>query len=78
MNSRSDPSSRARWRVTIWRPFCQVVSTVNTTMPMASGSQAPCGSLVRLAAKNSPSTVSSSAAMGMTRQSGHRHCWRTM
>ncbi len=51
---------------------------VNTAMPMASGSQAPCGSLVRLAAKNSRSMVSSTPAPGTTSHSGFFHWLRTM
>ena len=45
MNSCSGPSSCSRWRVTSSRPRCQVVSTVNATRPMSSGSHAPCDEL---------------------------------
>ena len=72
MKARSGPSYRSRWRVTIARPLCQVVSTVNTTTPMSSGSQAPETSLVRLAAKKSPSTTSRAPPPATTSQSGAR------
>ena len=61
-NSRSGPSAFSLARVTISRPFCQVVITVNAMMPMSSGSQAPCTSLVRFAAKNIRSTSKQHAA----------------
>ena len=51
---------------------------VNTSRPMASGGQAPCGSLVRLAVKNSRSKAISTTAPGRTSHSGFFHWLRTM
>ena len=73
MNSRSGPSAFSLARVTISRPFCQVVITVNATTPMSSGSQAPCTSLVRFAAKNIRSTSSRTPPPISTTHSGHPH-----
>ena len=61
-NSRSGPSAFSLARVTISRPLCQVVITVNAMTPMSSGSHAPCTSLVRFAARNIRSTSNRNAA----------------
>ena len=78
MNSRSEPSSRSRWRVTSPRPRCQVVITVNTVMPISSGSHAPCTSLVRFAAEEQQVDQQQRAARpATTSHSGARQCCRT-
>jgi hypothetical protein len=74
MNSRNEPSSSSRWRVTSPRPRCQVVITVNTVTPIGSGNQAPCTSLVRFAARNNRSISSSTPAPRATSHSGARQC----
>ena len=55
-NSGSEPSASIRRPVINRRPSCQVVITVTMTMAMTSGSQPPCTTLVRLAAKKVSST----------------------
>jgi hypothetical protein len=73
MNSRSGPSAFSLARVTISRPFSQVVITVKATTPMSSGSHAPCTSLVTFAARNIRSTSRSKPPPVKTTHSGHFH-----
>ncbi len=63
--------------MTISRPRCQVVSTLNTASAIASGNQPPCRTLVRLAAKNVRSTIRNATAPAITRPSGRCHIART-
>ena len=74
---RSGPSSSIRRSVTISRPRCHVVSTLNTSSAISSGNQPPCRTFVRFAAKNVRSTVSSAAAAGITSPSERPHSART-
>ena len=57
---------------------CQVVSTVKATMPISSGSQAPCTILVMFAARNIRSTTSSAPPPITTTHSGQRQRVRAM
>ena len=54
----------------ISRPFCQVVSTLNTPRAIASGNQPPWKTLVRFAAKNVRSTIRNATAPLITSHSG--------
>ena len=66
-----------RLAVTIARPFCQVISTTNTSAAMVRGNQPPCSTFGRFAAKNARSTVRKPAAPSSTIHSGLRQRVRT-
>ena len=63
-NSSSGPSWATRLRVTIIWPRRQLIITIDTTNPTASGSQAPCSTLAMLELKNATSTVRNRIATG--------------
>ena len=75
--SRSGPSSSTRLRVTIARPRCHVISTVNTTAAIVSGNQPPCTIFGMLAAKKDRSTVRKKTAPSAVSHAGLRHSIRT-
>jgi hypothetical protein len=66
-----------RLAVTICRPRCHVVSSVNTISAIASGNQPPCTTLETFAEKNARSTSRNAAAPAMTVGHGLRQSART-
>ena len=63
-NSVSGPSWATRLRVTTTWPRRQLIITIDSRSPIASGSQAPCSTFAMFALKNATSTVRNSTAIG--------------
>jgi hypothetical protein len=75
-NSLSEPSCFLRFAATISRPRRQVLMRVNTSTAMSSGSQPPCATFDRLAARKVASTPPKATAARASFHGGHFHSTR--